>query len=336
MTLDERYDLFIRRATELHGNKFTYIRDSFSKQKDKMRIICHIHGEFHQCPDKHIAKNSKGCPKCWDVTRSEMLTNIKRVPKPILDSISFLNRATKKYGDKFLYDLSNYTGIAGNKITITCKLHGVFNQTPISHLSSGHGCPSCGLLMKVQNNTDNYDVVIGQLNYKFNGLYEYPEYNKFNYKNKKSIIDIICKTHGLFKKKTQKHLSGQGCFQCRVDEMIRDNILVGGYSENLFIEKPELKDADAYLYYLTINGGKFYKIGISRVSVDNRIKGIKSKAKGEIEQIEKTYAKSGTLYECFIIEQKILNDFSSSRIFKPWSTELFSIDISEDIKHLFA
>lgn len=336
MTLDERYDLFIRRATELHGDKFTYIRDSFFKQKDKMQIICNIHGEFTQSPDKHIAENSKGCPKCWAAIRSEMLLTIKKKPKPIIDATSFLCRATEKYGDVFVYDLSNYSGITGNKISVTCNIHGVSHQTPVSHLSSAYGCPMCGSIMKVKNNTSDYDSVIVQLNNKYNGIYEYPEYNKDNYKNKNSVIDIICKTHGLFKKKTQKHLSGQGCFQCRVDEMIRDNILVGGYSENLFIEKPELKGADAFLYYLTINGGELYKIGISRVSVKNRIKGIKSKAKGEVTQIEQTYVRASTLYECFITEQKILNDFSSLRIFKPWSTELFSIDISEGIKHLFA
>jgi hypothetical protein len=47
-------------------------------------------------------------------------------------------------------------------------------------------------------------------------------------------IKIICREHGEFIKSAQKHLSGQGCFKCKVKQMVEDGILVGGYSEELF------------------------------------------------------------------------------------------------------
>lgn len=324
--MSKGYDIFIKRAMAMHGTKFDYSKSNFINQKTPITIICPIHGDFSQSPDKHIAKNAKGCAKCWNDMKRKLdySTRKKKQPKP---PESFLFRANKKFENKYIYNLSNYSGITGNDIIIKCPIHGEHANSPINHLISNTGCPECGICRKNQTKTKDYDIIIEQFNEKYNFRYDYPDYNRLIYKNKKSKIDIICKMHGLFEKKAQKHLAGQGCFQCRIEEMIRDNILVGGYSEELFVKKPELKDCPAKLYYLNINNGEVFKIGISRVSVHNRIKGIKSKSNGEVHSIEILKVEDDTLYECFIKEQKILSEFSSLRIYKSWSTELFSKDI---------
>lgn len=323
--MNKRYERFLQRATEMHGNKFDYSKANFINYKTKIRIICPEHGEFEQIPDKHVAKNSKGCPSCWN--------NIKKIinktkPKPyfkrdITTKEEFISKAREKFSDKFLYDLSNFNGTSKNEIKITCPLHGEFYKKPRIHLTTSTGCYHCGLEKRNSSKTKEYEHVINQLSEKHCYKYDYPDYNKNNYKNKKSKIDIICKEHGLFKKSAQKHLTGQGCFQCKINELIQNNILVGGYSEELFDNKPELKLLSAKLYYLEINDGEFYKIGISRVKLENRFKNIISKSKGEIKKLKILKEEDDTLYNCFIKEQKILNEFSSFRIFKNWSTELF-------------
>lgn len=328
--MNKRYERFLQRATEMHGNKFDYSNSVFINYKTKMKIGCPVHGEFEQIPDKHIAKNSKGCPSCWSDINKAILQKIDRSiqkKKDITTKEEFLLRANKKFFNKFYYDLSNFNGISKNKIKITCPLHGDFYKIPHVHLSASTGCYHCGLELKNSSKTKEYERVIEQLNEKHIFKYDYPEYNKNNYKNKRSKIDIICKEHGLFKKTAQKHLAGQGCFQCKINELIQNNILVGGYSEELFENKPEMKDIPAKLYYLEINNGELYKIGISRVKIDNRIKNIISKSKGEIKSIKILKEDNDTLYNCFTKEQKILNKFSLFRIFKSWSTELFSKNV---------
>lgn len=334
--LKDRIANFLQRAIEKHGNKFDYSQVEYVTAKVKVKIICPDHGEFWIKPDKHLSKNSKGCQQCWADIRDIMIKKVhkerKETGKPPLKQITpssiFLERAKDRFGDRFEYNLENYNGLAGNQITVTCSLHGTFTMQPRSHLLS-NGCKECGKVKFQEVMTQPYEDVIQQFHEKYNFQYDYPESNRETYKNKKSIIEVICKTHGMFKKKAQKHLTGQGCFQCRVEEMIRTNVLVGGYSEELFTNKPELKNCPAFLYYLRINNGQFYKIGISRVSIENRIKSAKSKARryNEIIEIDLVYSENATLYECFIKEQSILNQFNYCRVFKPWSTELFSQNV---------
>jgi hypothetical protein len=338
---EDRKAHFIQRGTLLHKGKFDYSFIEYKTAKTKVLIVCPDHGNFYQSPDKHLSPNSKGCPQCWELIRTKNNNNRKGLPspkpKPLISTDTLLLRCIEKYGDKFNYHFEDYKGMHVKCMRIICPIHGQFITSMANFLSKQtiSGCPECGKLRSITKMTRSYDYIVNQFNNKFNFLYEYPDYNSKTYKNKKSLIDIICNKHGLFKKKAQNHLSGQGCFQCSVDDLIRDNILVGGYSEKLFKEKPELKDVPAYLYYLTINDGELFKIGISRVSVMNRINAIKSKSKGEILQVNQTLVMSSTLYECYLLEQKILSDFASLRIFKPWSTELFQVNIENDIKKYF-
>jgi hypothetical protein len=326
MDTQKRFELFKERAIEIHGNKFDYSQSIFINQKLPIKIICTEHGEFYQCPDKHISKNAKGCVKCWNVIRKG-LKRVNTFKKPNATKEYFLAKADKKFKKQFKYDLSAYKGITKGKITITCPLHGLFYTTPLNHLQSSTGCYQCGLIQKNQSKTVDYEKTIQELESLYSGKYHYPEYNKETYKTRKSVIDIICKKHGLFRKKVQKHLSGQGCFHCRVDEMIDTNILVGGYSEKLFADKPEIKNESAILYYLEINNGQFYKIGITRTSTKNRIKGIISKSKGEILHVKTLKEVKNTLYNCFKKEQRILKQYDAHRIYTSWSTELFDTNV---------
>lgn len=147
-----------------------------------------------------------------------------------------------------------------------------------------------------------------------------------NYINKRSWIGVECKKHGIFKKKVQKLISGQGCLKCTIDNLIDEGRLLGGYSEKIFRDNPDLKNIDGYIYLLKIDD--LFKIGITRTSVNDRIKALKSKSKckiiKEIKSIELNF------YKAFQLEQKILEKYKSQRIYTKWSTELVSIDISND------
>lgn len=55
-------DSFIRKAKEIHGDKYDYSKAEYINNHTKVCIICPIHGEFWQVPNSHLSEN--GCPKC--------------------------------------------------------------------------------------------------------------------------------------------------------------------------------------------------------------------------------------------------------------------------------
>ena len=53
---------FIKKARELHGDKYDYSFVSYTHSQNKVSIICHKHGTLLQTPNQHL--NGRGCPGC--------------------------------------------------------------------------------------------------------------------------------------------------------------------------------------------------------------------------------------------------------------------------------
>lgn len=53
---------FIEKAKRIHGDQYDYTKVEYEIAKDKVIIICKIHGEFQQTPYSHLS--GRGCPKC--------------------------------------------------------------------------------------------------------------------------------------------------------------------------------------------------------------------------------------------------------------------------------
>ena len=325
--MEDKLKNFIERGSKKFNGKYDYSKFEYVNAKTKSVIICPVHGEFIQSPDKHLGKNSNGCVLCWEEKRK--LINRSYVKKDIIDSEVFLKRANIKYKNKFEYVLDNYNGISGDKIVVICPKHGEFKTTPHNHLlkNNKYGCVGCSNENRALNKTNRYDDVINKFKRLYNDKYDYPISNIDTYVNQSSNITIICPKHGEFVKKVQKHLSGQGCFSCNIETLVDDGRLVGGYSFELFEEKPELKTINSYLYYLEINDGEYYKIGITINDITNRIKSLKSRSKGCINKIKVIFLNEMSLYDSYCDEQKILNEFKDFRVYTKWSTELFNINV---------
>lgn len=57
------YDIFVAKAIDKHGNKYTYPKfDNIKNNRDKIKIICTKHGEFTQSVFSHL--QGSGCQKC--------------------------------------------------------------------------------------------------------------------------------------------------------------------------------------------------------------------------------------------------------------------------------
>jgi ribosomal protein L36 len=131
----------------------------------------------------------------------------------------FISKAIKIHGNKYDYSNVNYIN-AKTHVTIICKDHGEFKQTPSNHLSS-YNCQKCANNFKLTT-----ELFINKANVIHNNLYDY---SKVNYINADTHIIIICKEHGEFKQIPDFHINRKcGCPKC--SESIKLNL-------DTFIEK---------------------------------------------------------------------------------------------------
>ena len=117
---------FIRKAKEVHGDKYDYSKVEYVNISTNVKIICPIHGEFWQTPSTHIHFGC-GCPKCSGKFRK--------------DTDYFIKEAILIHGDKYDYSKVEYIN-KDTKVCIICPKHGEFWQAPHDHLN-GNGCPIC-------------------------------------------------------------------------------------------------------------------------------------------------------------------------------------------------
>ena len=178
---------FIKRSIEIHGDKYNYSLSNYINGKTKVQIICNIHGVFEQYPGIHL--KGGGCNKCQLLTTSE-----------------FVNKSTVIHNNKYDYSLVDYINRT-IKVKIICPTHGIFHQSPSSHLK-GIGCKKCSFNKLSLNTTD----FIRLSNEKHNNKYDY---SLVDYINNKTKIKIICERHGIFYQRASSHLYGNGCPYCK-------------------------------------------------------------------------------------------------------------------------
>ena len=98
----------ILKFQEKHGDRYDYSLVKYISTHKKVKIICHVHGEFEQSPGNHI--RGQNCPKCSGKGKSQE---------------EILNDFRTIHGVKYDYSLVHYKS-ATSKIKIICKDHGVF------------------------------------------------------------------------------------------------------------------------------------------------------------------------------------------------------------------
>jgi signal peptidase I len=186
-------DEFIKKAIEIHGDKYDYSKVIYINNRTEVVIICKIHGEFPQIPNSHLS--GYGCKSCGIQKVSDNSRS---------NTDEFIKKAIIVHGDKYDYSNLIYEK-ALESVLIICKKHGEFSQIAASHLS-GHGCLICG-----GSNKRNTKEFIEQSKKIHGDKYEY---SNVEYINSDSTVKIICKEHGEFEQIASGHLSGHGCSTC--------------------------------------------------------------------------------------------------------------------------
>ena len=232
-TRGSRIKTYLTKFHNIHGDRYTYphIHDEFIDAHNEITIRCAIHGPFKQKPKVHV--RGMGCSSCGKESKSMSPDN-------------FVKRATEKYGNKYLYDMTTYKN-ARTKITITCPIHGQFEQTPRQHLTSSAGCWCCG------QNTPTTKHIIDQFKTVHGTRYSYSD---VIYTSMLSKVSIQCPVHGEFKQTPRKHLEGNGCPCCNMPHSRKACMWMNAIANR---ESINIQHAD--------NGGE-YRIAGTKLKVD--------------------------------------------------------------------
>lgn len=121
---------FVKDSVKVHSTTYNYSLVEYTTSRTEVDIICNIHGIFKQKPMDHLS--GCGCPECGIIKASN-------ARKSSLEE--FVCRSNKLHNFTFDYSLVEYVD-GHTKVAIVCKTHGVFHQTPSSHLQ-GIGCRDC-------------------------------------------------------------------------------------------------------------------------------------------------------------------------------------------------
>lgn len=189
---------FIEVAKKIHGDKFQYHLVDYKNKDTKIKIICPVHGEFEVRPASHL--KGYDCRKC----AADLRASTQKLTKE-----EFVLKSYEVHGEFYNYDKVVYNRNS-DKVTITCKIHGDFEQTPAAHLV-GKGCSKCANIergltgrLTTQEFIQNSKEVHGD---KY-------DYSRVEYNLAKDLVEIICPEHGPFWKIADKHTQGQGCPSC--------------------------------------------------------------------------------------------------------------------------
>lgn len=279
-----------------HGNKYRYDKTVYVRKEDKVIITCPVHGDFIQQAGSH--KQGCGCPKCANEASSIKFR---------LQVKDYIEQCIKVHNNQYDYSKVHQFSNLRDKITIICPLHGKFRQKAYHH-KDGHGCPKCKDAVLSELNSSNTEDFIKKAVATHGDKYAY---NKVAYINNTSNVTITCKEHGDFIQQPANHLQGKGCPSCAKY----------GFNQNI----------PGIMYYLSINNGQAYKIGVTNRTVSERF--LVSEIK-HISIVQQWYFENGS--DALKAETAILRKFKEFKytgtpLLSSGNTELFYKDILTEI-----
>lgn len=172
---------------------------------------------------------------------------------------NFITRSLTKHGQKYDYNDSVFINTK-IKVKIHCLRHGVFEQTPESHMY-GQGCPRCGKESSASKQPLSLDHFITRSSKVHGSKYDY---SSAVYVNSGIKVKIICPIHGEFEKTPDNHYKGQGCPEC--GRVIQRNSKLKTHNE--FIEDAKLAHGEKYDYSETRYVDSYTKVMIRCIDHD--------------------------------------------------------------------
>lgn len=235
---ETRKDNFIAKAKLIHKNEnIDYSKVEYFNNRTPVLLIDNdlrpdgtIYGEYWQTPSNHLKGQSHPDKRKIKISLSkrseqdEIIKKFKEVHKnENLDysQVEYINMHTK-------------VKIIDRDLKPDGTEYGEYWQEPNVHLK-GCGHPLKGLIKSSQSNTSNTEDFIKKAK-----IVHYDKdynYEKVNYINNRSKVEIICCTHGSFLISPDNFLQGKGCQKCGNHLSKSEDEIVGILSKYYNIER---------------------------------------------------------------------------------------------------
>lgn len=227
----------IEEIQKLVNGKYDVIK--YDGSKKPIILNCPKHGNFEIRID-HLREKINGevCPKC------------EKEKNRIKCFEDFKEKADEIHGQKYIYHKDKFIKMSA-KTTITCPIHGDFEQLPINHIHSKQGCPKCADERKKGRYKYSKEEIVEICKKTHGDKYIYDDIVFQGIRNK--ILNIKCRKHGYFDQVAYDHIKGFGCEKCKFEKQL--------LSKEEFIEKA-----------IKIHNGKYTYDKDKIVYVNNNVK----------------------------------------------------------------
>jgi hypothetical protein len=170
-------------------------------------------------------------------------------------TLNFIAKAQIIHGDFYSYDKAVYLGNK-EKLTITCPVHGDFEQVPSNHYK--YNCSKCSIAeknrLKVAKAASEYLAKVESIHGEKYDL------AKIDYQGSSNKIIVVCFSHGEFAIAAKHFLSGSGCKKCATATSSLKTI---EKAAQLFMTKARKKHGDIYGYDAVKYVGNTTKVKIT-------------------------------------------------------------------------
>ena len=204
------------------------------------------------CPAGHLSPRFTSIGTCTACGREKAMakhvhTTDKRRAYNSLES--FVAAAAAAHNNRYDYSESDYSN-AHTKLTILCRQHGAFEQSPTNHIQ-GKGCPVCATAQSPQCQPKEFDQFLAEATALWGGAFDY---TNAVYVRATTSMTFRCTTHNLEVQQTPTgHLYGRNpCPKCNHmksagEQQVFDFLanLTPAEQRNRSILKP--KELDIYL-----------------------------------------------------------------------------------------
>lgn len=191
---------FIEELEKKFPNLCDFSKTTCKSLNDMVTITCKLCQQDITKRVENFFRSNSLCPTC------------KKEIDRRANEKSFIENASQMHNGKYQYDKVKYVSNL-TKVTITCPIHGDFQQSPSNHMSK-KGCPQCGKINRVDKRRKPQQQFISDL-VKIHGT-KY-DYTMVNYRSNTDRIIIRCQVHGPFEQIAGHHLRGHGCPQCAAE-----------------------------------------------------------------------------------------------------------------------
>lgn len=311
-------EVFIKKAVELHGDRYVYDKDNYISSRDFMDILCVKHNKvFQQRPSAHL--QGQNCPECG---------NEASIENSRMSKEDFVKRCIEIHGNLYDYSDTVYKG-AKTLCKVKCPVHGEVSIKPLT-LLAGDGCKFCSKEEYRKKYEDSFLKRVAERK-----EYSHLDFSKAYYVNNSTKVEGYCKDHDeWFKSTPNKILDSSPIAGCKTCSKIAQN----RWTLSALLKIPNIKNRDGYFYVGKISSLTGLKVGITG-DLKTRETGYRGDLKHYCNEFKYLNTKLGGYFTSAVIEtvvKKVYRDKSTKHNLDfGGKNEVYDIEDSQLIIDIF-